>query len=132
MSDRTVTLKLSFPGEPPTTVSAVVHEWSMFDRVKRAALGLALGWCAAGLAVFLPVVHFVLVPALLVGAPAFAMLRFTEARRLKSMKGSCPRCKKDREFQHLELRFNGPRSFTCDECGNLIALAPAGALTSSR
>ncbi len=119
-----MTLQLSFPGEPPTVASAVVYEWSMFERVKRAVIGLALGWLAAGLAVFFPVVHWVLVPSLLLGAPVFALLRFTEARRLKSMTGSCPRCKRQRTFEKLELRFNGKRSFTCDECGNLVELEP--------
>jgi len=125
VSDQSLMLRLSFPGEKPTVANAVVYEWSMLERVMRAAIGLALGWLGAGIAVFFPIVHWVLVPSLLVGAPVFAIVRFTEARRLKSMKGSCPRCKVEREFPKLELRFNGPRSFTCDGCGNLIELEQA-------
>ena len=42
------------------------------------------------------------------------------------MKGSCPRCKIDREFA-MDLRFNGRRTFSCDGCGNLIELEEAAA-----
>ena len=124
MPDQTQHLQLSFPGEPTTTAVGQVHEWSTFERVRRGVMTLGLLWGLAGVSIFLPILHFVLVPGFLLLGPAIALFQFTEQKRLKSMKGACPRCKVERDFP-LELRFNGKRSFTCDGCGNLIELAPA-------
>ena len=124
MADHALTLRLSFPGEQPTTATAQVHEWSSLERVRRTVFGLALMWLLAGVSLFLPILHFVLVPGFLIAGPVLAIVRGTEARRLQSMKGSCPRCKVEREFP-LGLRFNGKRTFTCDGCGNLIGLEQA-------
>jgi hypothetical protein len=123
--DETLMLRLSFPGEKPTTATAMVRAWSMFDRVKRTVIGLVLTWLAAGVAIFFPILHWVLVPGLLLAGPVVAIFRFTEQKQLMSMKGSCPRCKVDRDFPLGGLRFNGPRTFTCDGCGNLIELQQA-------
>src|SRR5437899_310785 len=109
-------LRLKFPGEPSTTATAQVHEWSSLERIKRTVFGLGLMWMLAGFSIFLPILHFVLVPGFLVAGPVVAIIRFTEGKRLQSMKGACPRCKVDRDFP-LGLRFNGPRTFTCDGCG---------------
>ena len=124
MADATQKLHLSFPGETTTTAVGTVHEWTTLERARRAAMALGLMWGLAGVSIFLPILHFVLVPGFLLLGPVIAILQFTEQKRLKSMKGSCPRCKVERDFP-LELRFNGKRSFTCDGCGNLIELEPA-------
>lgn len=124
MSEQSLRVRLSFPGEPATTATATVHEWTPLERARRTVFGLGLMWGLAGVSIFLPILHFVLVPGFLLAGPLVAILQFTETRRIKSMKGSCPRCKVDRDFP-LELRFNGKRSFTCDGCGNLIGLEQA-------
>lgn len=126
MADSTQKLHLSFPGEPTTTALGTVHEWSTLDRVRRAVLGGGLMWCIGAVFIipFVPILHFVLAFSFFAAGPIVAVVRFTEVRRLVSMHGSCPRCKVDRDFP-LGIRFNGARSFTCDGCGNLIALAPA-------
>ncbi|MBK7857526.1 MAG: hypothetical protein IPJ65_02650 [Archangiaceae bacterium] len=124
--DRTLDLRLSFPGEEPTRAVGQGHEWTMFERVRRGALGMALCWVGAGISIFMPILHFVLVPGLIVAGPIFGALQLSEKMRLRKIKGSCPRCKVEREYQ-LSLRFNGPRSFTCDGCGNLIELQQVGA-----
>jgi hypothetical protein len=119
--DQPQKLQLSFTGEAPTDATGLVHEWTTMERARRAAMGLALMWGLAGVSRFIPVIDRFLVPAFLLLGPVFAVFQFTEARRLISVQGRCPRCKVDREFA-LELRFNGPRSFTCDACKSLIEI----------
>ena len=121
MADSTKSVRMSFPGEPPTVAKAVVHEWSMFERFKRAALGLSVMWLLGGASVFFPILHWVLVPAFFILGPVAGVMRFTEQQQLVSMHGSCPRCKVERDYE-LRLRFNGKRTFTCDGCGNLIEI----------
>lgn len=126
MADVTQNLQLSFPGEKTTTAIGTVHEWSTVDRVRRAVLGGGLMWCIGAVFIipFVPILHFVLAFSFFIAGPIVAVVRFTEARRLVSMHGSCPRCKVERDFA-LGIRFNAKRTFTCDGCGNLIELEPA-------
>ena len=114
-------MRLAFPGEKPTTATAQVRAWSYVERVGRGAVGLIVTWVAACAAIFFPVVHWVLVRSLALAGPFVGIFRLTEQKRLMSLHGSCPRCKVDRDYK-LGIRFNGPRSFTCDGCGNLIEL----------
>src|SRR5204863_8375115 len=58
--------------------SARVVEHASRDRAIRAARAWAGCWGAAIAAVFLPVLHFVLVPALLISGPLAAMARWQE------------------------------------------------------
>ena len=124
MAEQTLSLKLTFPGEQPTVATAKAREWTMLERVRRAIFGMALCWIGAGLFLPIPGVHLVLPPLLLLAGPVLFYFRISEKLRLTSMKGSCPRCKVERDFE-LDLRFTGKRSFTCDGCGNLIEMEPA-------
>ena len=124
MNTQPISLRLSFPGEPPTTATGAVHTWTVLERVGRTVLGLGATWLAGVLFIFFPIVHWVAVPACVIAGPIIAILRGTEERRLVEMNGSCPRCKKERVFK-LGLRFNGKRSFTCGDCGNLIEMEEA-------
>lgn len=123
MPAHAVTLQLAFPGEKPTTAIGQVYEWSTVERAKRTVLGGGLMWCLAAVFIipFVPILHFVLAISFFIAGPIVAAVRLTEGRRLVSMHGACPRCKVERDFT-LGLRFNGPRTFTCDGCGNLIQL----------
>jgi hypothetical protein len=114
-------VKLTFPGESPTECEATVRDWSVLDRARRAAFGLAFFWILAGIFLPIPPIHWVLVPACLLAGPIFALMRGTEKTRLEGIKGSCPRCKVDRTFP-LSTRYSKKGSFSCDQCGNLIEL----------
>lgn len=61
-------------------------------RTRRAALTWAGCWGCAVLAVFLPLLHFVLVPLLLIGGPMLALQRSRERYQLLRVRGACPGC----------------------------------------
>ena len=54
------------PIPPRWTATGAVHEWSMLERVGRSLLGLGMMWGLAWVCVFLPILHFVLVPSFVV------------------------------------------------------------------
>jgi len=93
------------------------------DRVRRALLGLAACWGAAVAAVFLPVLHFVLVPTLLIAGPLLAFARLGERRTVTGITGPCPAC-----GEPISLRPGGSAAAVvrCDHCRRPVewSLAP--------
>jgi hypothetical protein len=103
----------------PATVSVKQH--GKPDRVRRAARAWAGCWGAAIVAVFLPVLHFVLVPALLVGGPLYAMVMMREKVTVLGADGDCPACG---AAQHPRLKSGASASmeFRCESCRRALSL----------
>jgi len=78
--------------EQSTDALARVAVHGRADRVRRAVLGLLGCWAAACVALFLPVLHFVLVPSLLIAGPWLALVRLGERRTVLGVEGPCPAC----------------------------------------
>ncbi len=127
---------LECPGElryfdsPPTTAVLVVREFTAAARWKRAVLAWIGCWGAAVAAVFLPVLHFVLVPTLLFAAPFAARRMFAQRRVLLSVRGRCPAC-----AAALDTTLPGgdPRvqPVRCDACGRSLELHPDTSLLAA-
>jgi endogenous inhibitor of DNA gyrase (YacG/DUF329 family) len=114
--------RLSAFGAPPTPAIVTTEEVSPGARVRRAMTGLAACWLAAGVAVFLPVLHLVLVPTLVVGGIAAAVVLGRQARRVLDVQGTCPRCLKEVAFEaggHLRPT----RLVNCPRCHTNVTLA---------
>ena len=103
--------------------TAHVLDHAKHDRLRRALLGLAACWGAAVAAVFLPVLHFVLVPTLLIAGPLLAFARLGERRTVTGITGPCPVC-----GGVITLRPGGTAAAVvrCDHCRRPVewALAP--------
>jgi hypothetical protein len=97
----------------PATVGVVGH--GRRDRVRRAILALAACWGAAIAAVFLPVLHFVLVPSLLVAGPIVAYSRLRQRLTVVDVQGTCPACGADVR-EPLARGTTNPIEFRCDAC----------------
>jgi hypothetical protein len=91
------------------------------DRLRRAARAWAGCWGAAIVAVFLPVLHFVLVPALLVSGPLYAMVMMRERVTVLGADGNCPACG---AAQHPKLKAGASdrMEFRCESCRRALAL----------
>ena len=124
-----VPVRLEIFGAPATEGVATVLNRSLASRARRAALALGATWLLAFPAIFLPVLHFVLVPGLIIGGIVLGALRLREDRTLARLRGTCPRC-----GTTLDLapggRFRLPRSAQCVHCKNQLTLGavtgPAG------
>lgn len=119
MVERPVTLAL--PNCAATSAVAVVVERGVPSRLVRAGVMLASLWGAALVCVFIPVLHFVLVPTLAILGPVFAVLRLTERVSLVEVRGACPRCQVERRFE-ASGRFRDGRAIHCDGCGNDVTV----------
>jgi hypothetical protein len=123
VSNKQVPVRLTLPGQPQTSGVATVEEWDGLARVRRAVGLLCICWAAAGVSIFLPILHWVLVPGLLLAGPVLFVVRFTETATLQALEADCPRCQKAGVFSPGG-RFKLPRNVTCDGCGNLLELGP--------
>jgi hypothetical protein len=85
-------------GAAPTRATVIVAPLSLGRRVTRALGAVAGCWGAAVIAVFVPVAHFLLVPALAVAGVIWAILRFREHEQVVRIHGTCPRCGRDDDF----------------------------------
>jgi hypothetical protein len=103
----------------PATVS--IRQHSRPERLRRAARAWAGCWGAAIVAVFLPVLHFVLVPALLAGGPLYAMVMMRERVTVLGADGDCPACG---AAQHPKLKAGASASmdFRCEGCRRALLL----------
>ncbi|MBL8917513.1 MAG: hypothetical protein JNJ54_01520 [Myxococcaceae bacterium] len=121
MPDRSVPVRLSLGSEPPTQATAVIADWTVLERLRRAAIGLALCWSLAGVSLIIPGLHFVLPPLLLLAGPAVFVWRFVTRASFKEVKGVCPRCKVERTLGMSGKETDETNVF-CDGCGNQLTL----------
>lgn len=97
----------------PATVHVLGHDRR--DRARRAVLGLASCWGSAILAVFLPVLHFILVPSLIVAGPLVAISQLRQHVTILDVEGPCPACGATiREKLMSDARM--PMELRCDSC----------------
>jgi len=110
-------------GFPSREATAVIAEQSPAQRFTRALAGLGLFWGLALCGLFNPLAHFVLVPTFVTAGIIMAVKRACEDRRLRLVRGACPRCGVEQEFKPGG-RFESERSMGCPRChGNLTLVA---------
>lgn len=95
------------------------------QRTRRALLTWLAGWGCAIVAVFLPVLHFILVPLLFIGGPLLALSRLGERVSVLDVSGACPGCGAAQR-QPLNAAARPRLAFRCDACRREITvLVPA-------
>jgi hypothetical protein len=110
-------------GDTGRTATVVVVRRSRPERTRSALRGLAGAWAAAIASLFIPVAHFVLVPAFF----AFGIYRF--ATRLNAdvvalaARGTCPDCGAVQELD-VTGRWRVPRFTTCRHCQRSLRIGP--------
>jgi hypothetical protein len=119
-----VPVTLEVFGANPVPATAVVRQLSIASRLGRAGVGLGIAWLLAFPAIFLPVLHFVLVPGFVIGGVVLAAVRLREDRTLARVEGTCPRCRAGLDVTPGG-RFRLPRSVQCPQCKNTLTLAAA-------
>jgi hypothetical protein len=116
--------RLTAFGHEPSAVTAIVSVQSPGARAARVLAGLAMFWGVALVSVFIPVAHFILVPAFLLTGIVVAIMRAREDRRLILLRGPCPRCGAAQELRPGG-RFVDGRRLDCPRCHGDVTLAVA-------
>lgn len=84
------------------------------ERFKRALTVGGATWALALFCVLLPLVHFVLVPTLLIAGPCIAVYLWNQEAVLLDGKGECPQCKNTFMITRRAVKF--PFSEVCEHC----------------
>jgi hypothetical protein len=98
MEPRVMELALTGFGAAPTPATVEVVTLSPADRFKRATGAVGAGLIAAALALPIPLVHFVLVPAALVLGFGSGIARFGQREIFRGGRGHCPFCSTEQKL----------------------------------
>jgi hypothetical protein len=93
-----VSASLSAFGASPQRVCVTVRMPTPGQRLARAAKALGTFWVIAAGCVFVPGLHFVLVPTFVVVGLAAGAARLRDRRTVAGVHGVCPRCGCEQDF----------------------------------
>ncbi len=113
--------ELTYPDREPAPARVETDHREAPARTARAVRTLATCWGLAVVAVFLPLLHFVLVPGLLVLGPVLAYARLHEADTITRAEGDCPACAAHQAYA-LGQRWRERTVLRCDACGRRLEL----------
>lgn len=91
------------------------------DRMTRAVVRLGACWAAAGVTLFIPLAHFVLVPGFLLAGPIMAISAYRTEQARELARGTCPVCQEAVEIK-LEADDNLPKWTYCPKCNAPLQL----------
>lgn len=116
-----VPASLSIFGAEPSPVFVTVTRPSPGQRLARAARGAGIFWAVAAGCVFLPVLHFVLVPTFLLVGGVAGMRHLRDMEVVARVHGACPRCGHEQDFA-AGNRLTPTWSLDCPTCHNTLTL----------
>lgn len=100
-----------------------LQHFSPRERFQRSLKVFAMCWGAALASLFLPIVHFFLVPALLLAGLIVPAFIFYKEDQILGGKGTCPKCQKALEIEKGSNHW--PLSDLCTECRSAISIEKA-------
>ncbi len=91
------------------------------DRTRRALLRLAMFWGMAGVSLFIPLAHFVLVPGFLIAGPVVAVMVYRSKQARDHVEGRCPVCGEGITIK-LEAKDEIPKWTYCPACNAALQI----------
>jgi hypothetical protein len=117
MTTKNITLQVN---DQRAQGSVDIQEFSEKMRFKRGMLALALGLTLTAASVFIPVLHFFLVPLGLIITASISISRFKTAALIISGEGSCPIC--NARFRIMKRKSAFPFSDICEGCSRSVVI----------
>jgi hypothetical protein len=109
-------------GAPPRRASVTVMRQAPRQRVGRALKAGGAFWAVAAGCVFLPGLHFVLVPSFLVIGIVVAARSLRDEEIVSRVHGTCPRCGVEQDFA-AGRRLAPSWTLDCPTCHNTLTLS---------
>jgi len=109
-------------GSMPSRAAVTVARLTPGRRLVRAFRAAGIFWAVAGVCIFIPGLHFVLVPSFLLIGIVTLLIRLRDAETVVRVHGVCPRCKFEQDFA-AGNRFAPTWRLDCRACHNHLDLA---------
>ena len=111
----TITVASRDNRELPLTQATITQvEWDKSERTQNAFQTFGILITLSFVSIFIPILHFVLVPTLFIGSFVFAMDKFGEIKRSEGGTGECPKC--HQEFKVQPSKWIQRFTQNCDHC----------------
>ena len=120
-----VPASLSAFGAPPQSARVSVQTPTPGQRLTRAARALATFWAVAAGCIFLPVLHFVLVPTFAAIGLVMGAARLRDQQTVTRVHGGCPRCGREQDFA-FGHRLAATWTLDCPACHTNLQLTVEG------
>ncbi len=101
-------------GEITTPGEIRIQNWSQHERTMRALKFGGACWAASLVSILIPLLHFVLVPGLLLAGPILAFIIVGQENVVLGGEGTCPKCQAFLPIARSAFRF--PISDICTHC----------------
>lgn len=115
-------LALTGFGAAASVAETTVQTMSTGERLRRAALAPLIGIGVAILVLPIPVVHFAVPPAAIVGGLVLGIRRLTQRELFVTAHGPCPFCGTEQTLGVNGSPFRLPRALKCRACLRLMTL----------
>lgn len=85
-------VQITFDDSKKIEVALSVNKFSLLNRIRRSLKIFGILLLAAIVSVFIPVIHFLLVPAFVISAFVVAVIRFNQVSYVDLTGFNCPKC----------------------------------------
>jgi hypothetical protein len=92
MATREVSVSLGAAGVAETRAPGLLREFTVADRVMRAALVMAGAVVLAGALIPIPIIHLLGIPLVLITGIVLAARQLAAVARLRPLRIACPKC----------------------------------------
>lgn len=99
---------------PPSTGLITRVDFDKSDRTKNSMRFIGIGLAATFCAIFVPILHWFLVPVLFIASFVLGLDKLKEEARSEGGKGTCPKCHK--EFPIEQSTYKDRITDTCSHC----------------
>ena len=99
-----------------------VCRWTDSQRKWRGIKTLLIVWGLALLTLFIPILHFILVPILLLAGPIAASVSYAQRSLVLGGEGLCPNC--NAKFPIAKAREAWPLDDICTKCNRHVKIEP--------
>lgn len=123
---RPLAVTFTSPRSPnPTRGEVRVQSFDPKLRLRRALKTWGTCWGLAIVAVFIPGMHFILVPSALLAGPVLAAVVYQQRTMILGGSGTCPACGQPFEVLRSPLRW--PINDVCAKCHDAVTISPTEA-----
>jgi hypothetical protein len=121
MAESILVLARGTSGEP-TRAKIAIETFSQQARMMRAVKTGALFWGIAIACVFVPILHFFLVPTFLILGPVLGVIAYKKEAKILSGTVECPSC--HAQFEPPAGPVKWPQKEICNKCRSQVTLIP--------